>query len=63
MTPGEEACPRCARTFHCGVNDSEPCACTTLTLDDALLAQLRERYDRCLCLSCLAELQASRPTR
>ena len=39
------------------MNDAEPCACTTLTLDDALLAQLRERYDRCLCIACLAELK------
>jgi hypothetical protein len=58
MTPDEEACPRCSRIFHCGVNDAEPCACTTVKLDGALLAQLRERYDRCLCMSCLAELQA-----
>jgi hypothetical protein len=61
MNPDEERCPRCARDFHCGVNDAEPCACTTLTLDEALLAHLRERYDRCLCMSCLAELQALEP--
>jgi hypothetical protein len=58
MTLGEETCPRCARSFHCGVNDAEPCACTTVKLDEALLAQLRERYDRCLCMSCLVELSA-----
>jgi hypothetical protein len=61
MTPDEELCPRCGASFHCGVNDAEPCACTTLTLDGALLARLRERYDRCLCMRCLAELQAAVP--
>jgi hypothetical protein len=59
MTPDEQLCPRCARSFHCGVGDAAPCVCTTLTLDAALLAQLRQRYDRCLCIACLAELQAA----
>ena len=51
-----DACPRCGNAFHCGVNDSTPCACTTLRLDAATLAALRERYDGCLCVTCLAQL-------
>ena len=56
--PRESRCPRCGGAFHCGVDDPQPCACTTLTLAPALLASLRERFDSCLCLACLAQLQA-----
>ncbi len=57
MSP-ESRCPRCGGAFHCGARDPQPCACTTLSLDAALLARLSERYDRCLCLACLAQLHA-----
>jgi hypothetical protein len=53
----ESRCPRCGGAFHCGVADVLPCACFTLRLDAALLADLRTRYDRCLCLVCLVQLQ------
>jgi hypothetical protein len=53
------SCPRCGGEFHCGAHDPAPCACTTLTLDTALLARLRDRFDRCLCIACLVELQAA----
>jgi TRAP-type C4-dicarboxylate transport system permease small subunit len=49
-------CPRCGRTFHCGLHDARPCACTTLRLSAATLAELRTRYNGCLCLDCLGEL-------
>jgi Cysteine-rich CWC len=54
----EDRCPRCGAGFHCGANDPTPCACRGLTLDAALLVRLRDRYRGCLCLRCLAELQA-----
>jgi len=53
-----DVCPRCGGAFHCGVNDTAPCACTTIKLDAATLAELRERYSSCLCLRCLAEVAA-----
>ena len=52
------ACPRCGSAFHCGVNDSEPCACSSLKLDAATLRGLREQFTDCLCLNCLWQLQA-----
>jgi hypothetical protein len=55
---GGSRCPRCGGAFHCGANDPQPCPCAALTLDAALLARLRERHDGCLCLTCLAQLQA-----
>ena len=54
----DSRCPRCGGTFHCGVNDVEPCACTALSLDDATLADLRQRFAGCLCLACLREVAA-----
>jgi hypothetical protein len=61
-TSVDDRCPRCGGSFHCGMNDAAPCACTGLTLDAALLQQLRERYSGCLCLSCLRELAMSAAT-
>jgi hypothetical protein len=54
--PPAERCPRCGRDFHCGIDDPTPCACTTLRLSAAMLADLRERYRGCLCVLCLQEL-------
>lgn len=51
-----DRCPRCGGSFHCGVADPGPCACTTLELDAATLGALRARYIGCLCLTCLREL-------
>ena len=57
-----ERCPRCGGGFHCGVNDSTRCACTSVTLSAALQAELRQRYSGCLCLRCLVELANGAPT-
>ena len=51
-----DRCPRCGGGFHCGMADAGPCACTTVSLDAATQAALRERYSGCLCLRCLLEL-------
>lgn len=60
-TPCTDRCPRCGGTFHCGINDTGPCACTTVTLSPGLLADLRQRYTGCLCVRCLNELSSSAP--
>jgi hypothetical protein len=59
MDAADDRCPRCGGPFHCGAADAAPCACTTLRLDAALLAELARRYDGCLCLDCLAGLAAA----
>lgn len=59
-----ETCARCGGPFHCGANDAQACACTTLKLADATLARLRQAYTGCLCLACLraeAAADAARP--
>ena len=54
----EDTCPRCCGAFHCGVADAAPCACSTVALSTSTLAELRERYEVCVCLACLVELAA-----
>lgn len=53
-----DRCPRCGGMFHCGIDDTDPCACTSVTLSPALLADLRGRYTGCLCVRCLSEVAA-----
>jgi hypothetical protein len=57
----EERCPRCGGAFRCGIGDDAPCPCTGVRLSAALQAQLRERFDGCLCLGCLHALAAGAP--
>jgi TRAP-type C4-dicarboxylate transport system permease small subunit len=45
------------------MHDADPCACTTLKLSAAALAELRTRYSGCLCLRCLGELARDEATR
>lgn len=59
--PAPDRCPRCGQTFACGVAGAGPCACTTVRLEPELLARLRQRFDTCLCLRCLAELAEGQP--
>lgn len=54
----DKRCPRCGSGFHCGANDVAPCACASLRVDAAVLAELRARYTGCLCLACLREIAA-----
>lgn len=54
-------CPRCGQAFHCGVADDRPCWCSGVVVSAETLADLRQRYDRCVCSTCLAEM-AHRPS-
>jgi hypothetical protein len=56
VAPAQDRCPRCGGSFHCGMRDAAPCACTGIVLSARLQQQLRERYSGCLCLRCLGEL-------
>jgi len=54
----DSRCPRCGGGFHCGIADTQPCACTSIALQPATLAGLRRQFSGCLCLACLRELAA-----
>jgi len=51
-----DRCPRCGGSFHCGMHEATPCACTGLRLSAALQEELAARYRGCLCLRCLQAL-------
>jgi len=61
-SPAPDRCPRCGGGFACGAAGPAPCACTTVTLSDALQTALRQRYTGCLCLACLQQLAAEEAT-
>jgi len=50
------ACPRCAQPFHCGASEAR-CDCFELKLDEVMRQQLASKFQGCLCLACLRELQ------
>ena len=54
-----DTCPRCGGAFHCGARDPAPCPCTGLQLSGKTLAALRQQFDGCLCLACLADIALS----
>ena len=55
-----DLCPRCGGGFVCGIDGAGPCLCTTVRLDEAVLAELRGRYAGCLCMRCLSSLSRER---
>ncbi len=59
-TAANAACPRCGAAFRCGVSDAQ-CACAAVPLDDALRAELRVRWQGCLCVGCLRALREPSP--
>lgn len=58
MTAADARCPRCGKAFHCGANDPTPCPCGSFALSAATTQMLREQYASCVCMACLAQLQA-----
>jgi hypothetical protein len=47
-----ETCEACGAVFSCGAKLAG-CWCSEVRLTDALRAELRERYEHCLCRACL----------
>ena len=60
MNEPPDLCPRCGGGFVCGIGGEGPCPCTTVRLDEAVLAELRVRYAGCLCMRCLSSLSRER---
>lgn len=46
------ACERCGELFTCGATLSG-CWCQEIKLSEAVRSELRSRYERCLCQTCL----------
>ena len=52
--PNTVTCPMCGKVFTCGL--SRLCWCATMPLSDKLRAWLAERYETCVCRTCLERL-------
>jgi hypothetical protein len=51
-----KVCPRCGAQFQCKANRVERCDCLAVSLSAEALEWLSERYEDCLCVTCLAEI-------
>ncbi|MDA3944812.1 MAG: cysteine-rich CWC family protein [Bacteroidetes bacterium] len=51
-----EVCPRCGKSFECG--KSGKCWCYEVDTKPSVLELISEKYDSCLCPSCLREVNA-----
>lgn len=48
-------CESCGNSFTCGATLAG-CWCSEIKLTDEIRADLREKYERCLCRDCLEKL-------
>ena len=53
--PEPAACEACGQSFTCGAGTGA-CWCVEIKLSDAIRAEFRTRYERCLCRACLEKL-------
>jgi hypothetical protein len=49
-------CPKCKEIFECRVDDITKCHCVNVVIDSKTLELLQEKYNDCLCNSCLKTL-------
>lgn len=50
-------CPRCQTNFECKAEDIKKCQCASIVLEQHQREYISERYEACLCISCLEQLQ------
>ena len=53
----EKRCPRCSNTFECKVGTIAQCQCNAINLSMEETAFIQAKYEDCLCINCLNELQ------
>lgn len=51
-------CPRCLQDFECKSSDITHCQCETVDLQQHHRNYVLNKYDDCLCASCLENLRA-----
>jgi hypothetical protein len=49
------SCEACGENFACGLKTGA-CWCVDIELSDAVRAELRTKYQRCLCRACLEKM-------
>lgn len=59
MPKGEEKyCPRCNTAFECNAGSIHLCQCTTVELNEKERDYMCEKFDDCVCASCMKEVRA-----
>jgi Cysteine-rich CWC len=53
----EKLCPRCSIAFECKAGTIMQCQCSTIQLTVEESAFIQAKYEDCLCINCLFELQ------
>ena len=51
-------CPHCNLLFECKVGSILLCQCATVSLTENERMFIKDRYDDCLCASCITQLKA-----
>ena len=52
-----KTCPRCDASFECKVGSILECKCSSVFLSAAEQDYLAIRYEECLCVNCMMEVQ------
>ena len=50
-------CPACSQMFECKQGSITICQCSNIQLSREQLAYIAERWEGCLCLSCLEDIK------
>ncbi|MEO7305827.1 MAG: cysteine-rich CWC family protein [Ferruginibacter sp.] len=53
----QKYCPRCNTAFECKAGSIMQCQCTAIQLSVEESAYIQAKYEDCLCIGCLRELQ------
>lgn len=53
----EKLCPRCSIAFECKVGTIMQCQCSAIQLTIEESAFIQAKYEDCLCINCLHDLQ------
>jgi len=53
----DKHCPRCNTVFECKAGTIMQCQCSAIQLSVEESAFIQAKYEDCLCISCLRELQ------
>jgi hypothetical protein len=53
-----QVCPACGESFACELSVAKGCWCGEIKLSDAARAELRSKYNGCLCRACLEKTES-----
>ena len=60
MTNANKHCPRCNKGFECKAHSISECQCSTVTLTEKERAFISIKFDDCLCVDCLREIEVGK---